>query len=306
MTLLRTNMQDLYLEDALPFVEKVIQEEYESYKPVHEMLFNVADMKHGIVQHTQVSSLSPASKVQEGEEIPQDQIRQGYATTYKAEKYGILLATTIEAIKDERTDVISKNPRRLARAFNSAEQISAAAVLNAAFTTTGGDGKSLCATDHPLLSPGAGTGSNRLATDADLSLTSLKDMQTLFKKQVDSSGNKLMIQSRKLIVPSELEYLAYELVKSIMQPGDSKNDVNVMGPQGLYKLDPVCWEYLTDTDAWFLASDPTDHEMYFFWAERPSLASSEEFKSQVALTRMTGRWVCGFSDWRGICGTTGA
>jgi hypothetical protein len=302
----RSNLPDLYLEDALPFLEAVIEEKYESYPSVAEQIFNVRDMKNGIAQHSQVSSLFAASEVAEGAEIPQERVYQGYSTTYLARKFGILLATSQESIDDERFDSISKNAGKLGRAVRSAEEIDAASIFNNGFSTTGSDGKVLFATDHPLLSPGAGTSSNKLGTDADLSSTSLKDMITVFKKQLDTSGNKIMIKPKMLLVPSELEYLAYELLKSTYIPESPNNNLSSIGPNGLYSIEPVCWEYLTDADAFFLVGDKSDHELYQFWSKRPEIRQEMDFKTDVALTRILARWDVGYSDWRGVCGTTGA
>lgn len=302
----RSNLTDFYLASALPFLEAVIEEEYESYPSVAEMLFNVKDMKNGITQHSQISALTAAGQVGEGEEITQDRVYQGFSKTYIARKFGILLSTSQEAIDDERFDSISKNAQKLGRSIRSAEEIDASNILNNAFATTGNDGKVLCATDHPLLAPGAGTSSNKLATDADLSTTSLKDMITVFKKQLDTAANKVMIKPRKLVVPSELEYLAYELLRSTYLPGGSDNSVNSIGPGALYSIEPVCWEYLTDNDGWFLLADKADHEIYQFWSKRPEIKQEIDFKTDVALTRILARWDVGFSDWRGITGTPGA
>ena len=55
------------------------------------------------------------------------------------------------------------------------KQVKAAATLNNAFNSsfTGGDGKELCATDHPL--GGGGTFRNEPSTAADLNETSLEN-----------------------------------------------------------------------------------------------------------------------------------
>lgn len=303
----RSNLPDLYLADALPFLEAIIEEKYMEYPSVAEQLFNVRDMKNGIAQHSQVSSLMAAGQVGEGEEVPQDKIVQGYSKTYLARKFGIMLSTSQEAIDDERFDSISKNAGKLGRAVRSAEEIDAASVFNTGFSTTGNDGKVLFATDHPLLSAGAGTSSNTLAAPADLSVTSLKDMITLFKKQLDTSGNRLMIKPRKLVVPSELEYLAFELLNSTYLPEGSNNNVNSVAKSGgLFNIEPICWEYLTDSDAFFLMGDKGDHEMYQFFSKRPEIKQSQDFKTDVALTRILARWDVGYSDWRGIVGSPGA
>lgn len=305
-TLLRSNLPDLYLEDALPFIEHVIEEEYESFPKVSEMIMNVESMNNGIVQHSQVSSIGPASLVGEAEEINQDRVYQGYSSTFKSLKYGTMLATSQETIDHEKYSSLAKNPKKLARAVASTCEIKAAALFNNGFSTALSDGVALFSTSHPLLAPGAGTSSNRLATDADLSSTSLKDMITLMRKQLDTAGNKIMIKPKKLIVPAELEFVAWELLRSIYIPDSSNNNLSSFGPSSDYRIEPIVWDYLTDADAWFLASDKADHNLYFFWDKQPEIKTSMEFKSDVALTRILTRFVVGASDWRGVCGTTGA
>lgn len=302
----RSNLSDLYLATALPFLEAVIEEEYMSYPSVASQLFNVKDMKYGIAQHTQVSSLVAAGEVGEGEEIPQERVQQGYSKTYLARKFGMLLSVSQEAIDDERFDSISKNAAKLGRSIRSAEEIDAANVLNTGFSTTGNDGKVLFATDHPGLAPGAPAGSNTLASPADLSITSLKDLVTVFKKQPDTAGNKIMIKPKSLVVPSELEYLAHELLHSTYLPGGSDNNVNSMDMKGgLYNINPMCWEYLTDADSFYLFGDKSDHEIYQFWSKRPEIRTEIDFKTDVALTRILARWDVGYSDWRGVCASPG-
>ena len=58
--------------------------------------------------------------------------------------------------------------------MSTTKQVKAANVLNNAFSSSyvGGDGKELCATDHPTV--GAGDLRNELATAADLNETSLE------------------------------------------------------------------------------------------------------------------------------------
>lgn len=304
--LLKSNLPDLNLETALPFIERVIEEEYEQYPFVSEAIFNVGDDSHGIVQHTQVSSLAPAGEVGEASEVPSQKVYQGYATNFLAKKYGVLLQTSKESIDDQRIDVLSKNPRRLARAVASTREITAAAILNTAFTTAGSDGKVLCAIDHPLLAPGAGTSSNKLSTDADLDATSLKDLITVFRKQLDSAGNKINILPKTLLVPQDLEFKAYEVLRSTYLPDSPNNNVNSVGPNGIYKIEPMTWIYLTDPDAFFLVADKSEHELHWFWRQQPSVESDIEFKTEVALTKIVTRFSVGYSDWRGIAGTTGA
>ena len=63
----------------------------------------------------------------------------------------LAFALTEEAIEDNLYDRLgARYTKALARSMANTKQIKAAAVLNNAFSTTGGDGKTLIATDHPL------------------------------------------------------------------------------------------------------------------------------------------------------------
>src|SRR3954466_10448007 len=114
---IRSQLQDLYLSTALPWIDYVIQEEYESFVSVSQKIFNVKEMRNGIAQTSQVSSLEPAGAVGEGEEIESQRLYQGFDKTYTAIKYGVLMALSQESIDDEKYDVFSKNPRRFIRSM---------------------------------------------------------------------------------------------------------------------------------------------------------------------------------------------
>lgn len=309
--LLQQNLQDLYLDTALPWIEHIIEEEYEKYPQISQEIFNIRDMKFGIAQHTQVSALSAAAEVGEGEELPQDRVFQGYSTTYHSKKYGILLATSQEVIDHEKYDSLSKNPKKMGRAVATTCEIVSAAVFNTAFSAAGSDGQPLFSTAHPLLSPGssgidgAGVGKNLLAVAEDLSASSLKDMLTLMRKTVDTSGNNIMLTPNRLLVPPELEFIAWEILHSAYLPDTPNNNLSSVGPESNYRIKPIVWNYLTDSNGWFLLSDNVEHDMYFFWDKQPEVKSQMEFKTDVALSRILTRFTVGYSDWRGVCGTPG-
>ena len=304
--MLRNQYSDLVLEDALPALEFIVQEQYEMFPTKYDILFNVKDMLTSIAQSTQVSSLQPAGQVGEAEQVPLQQAYQGYDKTYTAVKYGIMLATSQELIDDLRFDVMSENPKRLNKAFMHAVEIAAAAIFNNAFATNGPDGVPLSSTAHPILAPGVGTSSNQ-TTAADLTMTVLKSMVTGMRAQLDSGGNRVQIQPRHLLVHPSNEFNAYELLKSQFLVDSSNANVNAVNSvSGQYAIQPVVWDYLTDDDASFLVADKMDHNLCFWWRQRPEISTSSDFKTGVLLTKMLARFVAGFSDWRGVQCNAGA
>lgn len=307
MPLLRGNFSDLYLSDALPAIDFILQEEYEAFKPVYEQVFNVKDSNRSIEQSTQVSSVDAMTTVGEAEEIPTKLPVQGFDKTYTHLKYAAIIPVSQEMIDDDQYDILASNPRRLLRSAMTTVETVSANIFNNGFGDTGPDGQNFFDTDHPLLYPGAGTASNELGTPADLSMTSLKDMITLLRGTVDSAGNKVNIQARILLVPKELEFTAHELLKSALLVDSSNASVNAVNSVSeRYSIMPIAWDYLTDADAWFLGGDKMDHNACFYWRKRPEIDQDEEFKTHAMLLRCIQRFSVGYSDWRGWVGTAGS
>lgn len=305
--MLRNQWSDFVLEDALPALELIVEDEFMSFETKYDKLFNVKTMNTSIAQSAQVSSLQPAGAVGEAEQVPLQRLYQGFSKTYKAIKYGLMLATSQELLDDMEYDVFTGNGRKLSRSFMSTVEIMAAAVLNSGFTANGPDGVPLFSTAHPLLAPGLNPASNRLAIDADLSLTTIKALATLMRKTPDTAGNKVQIKPVTLWVSTDDEFLAHELLESKFRVESDNNSVNAINSvQSLYGIKAEVNDYFTDSDALFLQAAKKDHMMNFYWRKQPSIATEMDFKTEVALTKLTGRFDVGYSDWRGIVGTTGA
>lgn len=305
--MLRSQFPDFVLEDALPFLDYIVTDEFENFAPRYEMLFNVREMRTGVAQTSQISDLEAAPQVAEGAQFPTKKRYQGFDQNYVALKYGLLLATSQELIDDMEYDVLSKNGRALSKAFMSTVEILSANVLNNGFSTNGLDGVPLFSAAHPALVPGVADQSNILGTPADLSMTTLKNLCTLMRKTRDSAGNKINLRAEKLIVGADLEFLAIELTQSTLRVEESNAGVNAVNAVKMeYALKPVVWDYITDDDASFVQAGKDDHSMMFYWRQRPEVATKEDFKTQALLTRLNGRFAVGYSDWRGICGTEGA
>lgn len=305
-TILRSQFPDFNLEDALPQLQMTIQEAYQEFPTVYDKIMNVKDMKASIYQTSQVSSLKSPVQVAEGAQVPLQSMVQGFKKTYQAVKFGGMLAISKEAMEDEASEIFTKAPRAFARAFNEAIETTAAAVLNGGFSDTGPDGQSLFSASHPALLSGVADQSNLLGTAADLSSSTLKALYTLLRKTRDTAGNRVNIKPRSLIVSADDEYLGHELLNSVMLVNSDNSSVNAVNSlRERQSVELVVWDYLTSSDAFYVSGEKLDQNLMFLWRMRPELESDYEFKSQVGLTLMTGRWVAGYSDWRGIVASAG-
>ena len=180
------------------------------------------------------------------------------------------------------------------------KQIKAAAVLNNAFDTTGGDGVSLINTAHPL--GGGGTLANRATTMADLNETSLEDALINISTFTDDKGLNIALKGMKLIVPPQLQFVADRLLQTPGRVGTSDNDINSIKNQGMIPNGYVVNHYLTDTDAFFIKTDAPNGLKHFNRA--PIKTSMEgDFDTGNVRYKARERYSFGFSDPRGIFGS---
>jgi hypothetical protein len=212
---------------------------------------------------------------------------------------------TEEAVEDNLYDrLAARYTRALARSMATTKQIKAAAVLNGAFDTSlGGDGKPLCALDHPTL--GGPDLKNELTTPADLSETSLEQALIDIAAFTDERGLKIAVQGVKLIIPKELQFTADRIMKSTLRVGTADNDINALRNMGMIPQGYTVNHYLTDTEAFFIKTDaPNGMKMF----QRVAIKTGFEgdFDTGNVRYKARERYSFGFSDPRGIFGSPGA
>jgi hypothetical protein len=186
------------------------------------------------------------------------------------------------------------------------KQVKAAAVLNNAFAggaLAGGDGKALCATDHPLTS--GGTFANTPSVAADLNETSLEDALINIAGFVDERGLKVALRGMKLIVPRQLQFIAERLMVSNLRVGTADNDVNALRSMGMLPEGYTVNDFLTDPDAFFIKTDAPRGFIHF---ERTPLSTGMEADFDTGNMRFKARerYSFGFSDSRAVFGSPGA
>ena len=148
--------------------------EYKQYVNEAAEIFETENSDRAFEEEVMLSGFANAAVKPEGQGVTFDSAQETFTARYTNETIALAFAITEEAIEDNLYDrLASRYTKALARSMANTKQVKGAAVLNNAFTAAyaGGDGKELCATDHPTL---AGTFSNELATAADLNETSLE------------------------------------------------------------------------------------------------------------------------------------
>ena len=253
-----------------------------------------------------LSGFGQATVKGEGAAVSYDTAQEAWTSRYTHETVALAFALTEEAIEDNLYDTLSSRyTRALARSMSTTKQVKAANVLNNAFSSSfvGGDGKELCATDHPTV--GAGDLRNELATAADLNETSLEQALIDIADFKDERGLKVNAQAVRLIIPPALQFVADRLMESQGRVGTSDNDINAIRNLGMISGGYTVNNYLTDTDAFFIKTDVPNGLKHF--VRTPVSTSMEgDFETGNVRYKARERYSFGFSDWRGIFGSPGA
>lgn len=277
-----------------------------------ESIFHVDNSEKNIEKDSSASGLSMLVDTPEGTPITHEDRNQGYDVLYTHVKKALRSSITQEMWDDDQQGVMRRLPVDLARAKVRTLEKFAADILNGGFTVggsgsalfTGGDGAALFSNAHTRTDGGA----NQSNVDsADLAEDSLETANLGMKATLDDKGQAMLVTPKILLVPPAMEKEANILVGSAQRPGTANNDINPY--QGKFTV--VCWDWLgaayggSDT-AWFLL-DPTTHRLqYFNRTDKGVSGPVWNDENETAYWKVSVRASVGYSDWRGIWGSTGA
>ena len=294
------------LKELEPGLNALFGLEYDRYDNEHAEIFETESSDRAFEEEVMLSGFGAAPVNGEGQAVSFDISNEAYTARYTHETIALAFAITEEAVEDNLYDRLSSRyTRALARSMANTKQVKAAAILNNAFdsTVTYGDGKELCATDHPTV--GGGNFRNELTTAADLNETSLEQSLIDIAAFIDERGLKIALQGRKLIIPSALQFVAERLMASNLRPATADNDINAIRSMGMLPEGYVVNHFLTDTDAFFIKTDAPNGFKHF---ERSPIKTSMEgdFDTGNVRYKARERYSFGVSDPRCVFGSPGA
>jgi hypothetical protein len=278
--------------------------EYRQYADETKEIFDTESSDRAFEEEVMLSGFGNAAVKPEGQGVAFDDAQETFTARYTNETIALAFAITEEAIEDNLYDrLASRYTKALARSMANTKQVKAANVLNNAFgTANGGDGKELCATNHPIV---AGTVRNELTVAADLNETSLEQSLIDIAAMTDERGLKIAAKGVKMIIPSALQFTAERLMKSSQRVATADNDINAVVSMGMIPQGYAVNHYLTDTNAFFIKTDVPNGLKHFVRAPMKT-AMEGDFETGNVRYKARERYSFGFSDFRGIFGSPGA
>jgi hypothetical protein len=155
-----------------PGINKWFQEGYKEWPEQFSRLFDRETSRRAFEEEVGVMGFGLGKELSEGSSLEYDEARQGYTQRYTHKTFALGFILTLEAIEDNQYDLATlgkRDARALAFSMRQTKEILAANVYNRAFNSsyTFGDGKELCATDHPLVDVCERTGDRRRSFRGD-------------------------------------------------------------------------------------------------------------------------------------------
>ena len=296
------------LKELLPGLNALFGLEYEKYQDEHTEIYDQESSDRSFEEETKLAGFGAAPVKKEGGSLSYDTAQESFTQRYDHETIAMGFSITEEAMEDNLYDSLSSRyTKALARAMNYTKQVKAMVPFNTGFTaTTGylsGDGASLFSTSHAIVS-GANL-SNRPATATDLNETSLEDATIQISNWTDERGLKIAAQPLKLVIPTNLQFVATRILNSQFKTGVADNDVNAIVHNSTVRDGYCVNHYLTDTNAWFLKTDVPNGPKYF---TRVAMSTSMDgdFDSGNVRYKARERYSFGVSDYLGLFGSPGS
>jgi hypothetical protein len=228
-----------------------------------------------------------------------------FLARYIYKVYGLAFALTKVLVEDgDHISIGRTYAEHLARSLIETKETLGANILNRSFNPAypGGDGVSLVDTAHPIAN--GQTFSNELATAAALSQTSLEQILIQIRQAVDNNGKKIRLEPKKLVVSPSNYFQAEVLMKSALRTGTNNNDINPLVSTNVLSGGQANLSRLTSTTAWWVQTDAPEG-LKLLMRRKLEKSMEGDFETDSMRYKATERYIFGWTDPRGVYGTTG-
>jgi phage major head subunit gpT-like protein len=294
------------LKELLPGLNALFGLEYNKYGEEYKEIYDTESSERSFEEETKLSGFGAAPVKNEGSAIAYDNAQEAWTARYTHETIAMGFAITEEAMEDNLYDKLStRYTKALARGMAYTKEVKGAAILNNGFSggPTYGDGQTLFSTAHPLVS--GGVNSNMAATPVDLNETSLEAATIQISFWTDERGLLIAAKPRKLIVPSQLQFVATRLLQTDLRVATADNDINAIKTNGTIPEGYTVNHYLTDPNAWFIKTDVPGGMKHFVRAAMETKMDGD-FDTGNVRYKARERYSFGVSDPLGVWGSQGA
>jgi len=280
--------------------------------PEYKSWINIVNTDNAFDDDFKVSEFGTVPVQAEGSDVAYEAVIPGDIKRYITTERGLGYIITRKMRDDDKTTVMVRMTQALRRSFRHMFEVEAALVFNNATSTSsrylGMDSAALISTSHSLLD-GTNTYANRPSSDIDFSDSALQNAVINFFKLKGEQNLPVHVTPKALWGAGDQMYEFAKVTKNEYEPdsGDRNKNYTAKGAAAGYGVsDYLPSRYATDTDMWFLLSEKSSHSLNLFIRVNPEFSMGNDFSSGNIQAKGYARLISGFSDWRGVYGSTGA
>lgn len=293
--MLRARYTDLFAS-RLAYIDEIMFEQFDAPSLTYPDALHIRDSSRAYEETTGLTGFGQFSQKSEGATVDYDTILQAYDKRFTHLTFSKGYQISMEAMDDDLDGHISNCAPALARAARVSIETYAWNLYNLGFATeTTPDGSYIFADSHPLV--GGGTYDNLVS--GDLSQANLETAINLFDGMLDDRSLPIEASPTRLIIPTALRWITFEILKSQLRSDTATNAVNALNQ---LSLAVTMSKYLTSSTAWFVTSDPSQHRALLYWRQEPVTDHTLDFDTGNMKTKMTYRLSRGAADWRNLVG----
>ena len=224
----------------IPGLRGAFFEGYGRYAPIYNRIFNVLTSNRQYEEDFTMQGLTTFPSKTEGNVIGYEDFLNGNRKTYTHTTYTKGVRITEEAVEDDLYGPLRKVGRALGISARATVETQTALLLNNGFVTTSfttGDAAALFSASHTREDGGTNLSNTTSGASSALTLSSLETGLINLRTTLDGVGKRIELMPKAIVIPPQLEYVAYQLLKSAYLPGSAENDVNPV--EG--RLDVIVW-----------------------------------------------------------------
>ncbi len=232
---------------------------YNEYPELWTEIFDESPSEKAYEEDVMMAGTGAAQVKPEGAAIEYDDMYETYVSRYQHATVVKAVAITEEAVEDNLYLTMGAQiARSMARSMKFTKEVSRTNILNYGFSSTnvGGDGVPLFSPVHPL--GGGGLLANMLATSAQLSEAALEQAAIQVAEWDDERGIPVRAMIKKLVIPTELQFVAARILMTPYQPDTGDNNINALFKLGTIRDGFSVNRYLTSPTAWYMITDVPD------------------------------------------------
>lgn len=299
-------------KQLIPGLHEIIGLNYKRVLNESANIFTKYSSDRSFEEEVLMTGFGEAPIKSEGTGVSFDDAQEAWTQRYVHDTIALAFSITEEAMEDNLYDTYSRiRAEALGNSLASTKEQKAADVLNNGFSTAYpiGDGAALFSATHPLINGG----SLDNADTADLSEAALESATINISLFTDDRGILVNYRPQKLIIPPNLQFTAFQILKSDLSTTTATvsggvtnvNDINALRAGGYFPGGVHINHRLTDTDGWYILTDCPNGFKHF---ERTPLQLSEEgdFTTGNLRVKARERYSFGVSDPRAGYGSDGS